>query len=129
MRVARKSERFTSQKSGLASKLLSSVEPVLEIESPVKEKESEHKSSNITPVPIESKKEITRTTPNRLQSRPGYNNDLIDDLLGFGKPKRQEHVQPKPAPVVEQKSTFADKFIEEVKETNRIIRNQKNQRN
>lgn len=87
--MARKTERFTSQKSGLASRLLSSVEPVLEIESPVKEKESEHKSSNIIPVPIESKKEITRTTPNRLQSRPGYNNDLIDDLLGFGKPKRQ----------------------------------------
>jgi hypothetical protein len=74
----------------VATRLLSNIEPVLEIESPIKEKESQLSINAVqSPDPKKEAKEENKPTPNRLLNRPGYKDHLIDDLLGFGRPKRQ----------------------------------------
>ena len=48
--------------------------------------------------------------------------DPVDDLLGFGKPKKAGAQEPKP--VVKQEVYTPgkmDRFIDEVKETNRVV--------
>ncbi len=77
----------------MAARLLSNIEPVLEIESPIKEKESQLSINSPDPKrdaePKKETKEENKPSPNRLVNRPGYKDHLIDDLLGFGRPKRQ----------------------------------------
>lgn len=85
----------------------------MEIESPIKDKDSQLSINAIqSPDHKKEAKQENKPTPNRLASRPGYKADLIDDLLGFGKPKRQQPAEPiKEEPVVEKQSGIADRFI------------------
>lgn len=82
--------------------------------------------------PIEKEVKIERKVETKPPAKaPAYNDALINDLLGFGKPKRRQVVEEKPVaaevPAVVQ-PVKKDLFLEEVKQTNAVIRQQKDGR-